>query len=117
MQRHQRLRSRTEFAAVYGKGRSLSNQVLAARILPSSEAGVRFGFAVSKRVGNAVKRNQVKRRLRDAARRMALAGNWDIVVVARPPAATASFAALQSALDDLLRRSGVLKGRVSTGDA
>src|SRR3990170_1315634 len=101
MQRHQRLRSRKEFAAVYGTGRSISNRYLAARVLPNTSSQVRFGFSVSKRIGNAVKRNLVKRRLREAARQLPVNGGWDIVVIARAASATSGFSDLQAAISDL----------------
>jgi ribonuclease P protein component len=115
MQRHKRLRSRKEFAAVYGKGRSLSNRYLATRVLPNSSSHVRFGFSVSKRIGNAVKRNLVKRRLREAARQLLIDGGWDIVVVARAASSSSRYSDLEMALYDLLRRAGVLSHRKSTG--
>ncbi|MBF6592600.1 MAG: ribonuclease P protein component, partial [Ktedonobacterales bacterium] len=57
-----------------------------------------------KRVGGAVERNRVKRRLREAARPRlaALAPGWDIIVTARAGAAQADFAALDAALAELL---------------
>ena len=62
-----------------------------------SEANVRVGFTVSKRVGNAVIRNRVKRRLREIVRasKPLLDAGWDYVVIARPSAATADFQALR----------------------
>lgn len=62
---------------------------------------------MGKRVGKAVRRNQVKRRLREAARLTPVAAGWDIVLVARAPAATASYADLQGALSQLLRRARI----------
>jgi ribonuclease P protein component len=115
MQRRQRLRSRKEFAAVYGKGRSASNRLLAVRVIPTGSDVSRFGFSVSKRIGNAVVRNRVKRRLREAARTTRTAGGWDIVVIARAPSATSDFGGLRNALDDLLRRLNVLDQHELTG--
>jgi ribonuclease P protein component len=62
---------------------------------------VRFGFIVSKQVGNAVTRNTVRRRLKDAcARQLPLPDGLDIVIRALPSAAEARFADL---LSDLAR--------------
>jgi ribonuclease P protein component len=70
---------------------------------------VRIGFSVSKRVGGAVTRNLVKRRLREAVRHRlaALADGWDLVLTALPSASGVDFATLGAELDDLFTRAGV----------
>jgi ribonuclease P protein component len=116
VRREQRLRREREFAAVYRQGRSWSNQMLALRVLPSTLPQSRFGFAVGKRVGKAVVRNKVKRRLREAVRALQPANGWDVVIVARPPAAEADFAGLRGALASLFRRAGLLPAGRPPGD-
>ena len=65
----------------------------------------RVGFTVSKKVGNAVVRNRVKRRLRDLLRhRRESFADRDLVVVAREKAAHLSLEALGRALDEALAR-------------
>ena len=73
------------------------------------EAPTRIGFSVSKRVGGAVVRNRVKRRLREAVRHTLadLPPSWDIIIGARPPAATADYATLDTAMRELLARAGL----------
>lgn len=62
----------------------------------------RVGFTVTKKNGNAVKRNRIKRRLREAVR-VGLTGDMasgtDYVIVARPEALKASFARLTQELN------------------
>ena len=96
-----RLRKRSEFQAVKGRGRGFSDGPLAAswaprEALPTRAAGVfegvaRVGLAVSSKVGDSVTRNRIKRRLREAVRHE-LAGlpAVELVLVARASARTAS---------------------------
>ncbi|MGE0409800.1 MAG: ribonuclease P protein component [Amphiplicatus sp.] len=67
------------------------------------ETLIRVGFTVTKKLGKAVRRNRIRRRLREAARAV-LPGNGepgcDYVLIARSPAETRKFADL---LDDLKR--------------
>jgi ribonuclease P protein component len=65
----------------------------------------RYGFVVSRRIGNAVSRNRVRRRLRAIVRGHLdqLAMGYDVVVIARPGTAEVSHTALDDAMLDLLR--------------
>ena len=74
------------------------------------ESTWRCGFSVSRRVGNAVTRNRVRRRLREIVRRhlTTVAPGWDLVITARPASAGAPFGALSQSADELLRRAGLV---------
>ena len=92
-----RVRSTREFAAIQKRGRKVHSSnfvVLSFRQSPARTS--RFGFAVSRRVGNAVTRNRLKRRLREMFRlhRRELAPARDFVVIAKPGAAGLSYAEL-----------------------
>ncbi|MBT3363684.1 MAG: ribonuclease P protein component [Chloroflexi bacterium] len=110
MRKDKRLKKNSQFAQVYTKGRSWANRLLALRVLENELEVYRFGFSVSKRLGNAVVRNKVKRRLREAARLTPTVKGWDLVVIARQPAGTASYDQLKKALEDLLKRGRLLEG-------
>jgi ribonuclease P protein component len=107
--RLQRLRSSEDFQRVR-RGRQISGANLVVHYARRTTGGpTRIGFSVSKRVGGAVIRNLVKRRLREAVRHQlaALSGGWDLVVTARPAAAGVGYPVLAAELDDLFTRVGM----------
>lgn len=112
MRRSWRLRDGTEFARVRESGRIWRHPLLALSAAPAAEASrsSRVGITVSRRVGSAVVRNRVKRRLREIMRQEhpRLVEGWDLVIVVRPAAAAADFAALSAAALSLLRRAGLI---------
>lgn len=88
--------------------------------IPNALPHNRYGAIVSKRVGKAVTRNRVKRRLREVLRRLDRAGRiapgYDLAVIARPSLAAATFAELQQALTALLARAALLQPATTGGD-
>jgi len=71
----------------------------------------RVGITVSKKLGGAVIRNRVRRRLREVYRlnEERFQPGWDIVVVARSRCIKAEFAALTNAYLSLAEKAGILK--------
>jgi ribonuclease P protein component len=104
---HRLLRSR-DFARVRRRGRSASDPLFAVYALPVRSSDVRVGFSVSKKVGKAVTRNRVKRLLREAVRHElpAIRPGTDLVFIARPAAAEASYREIAAAVSATLRRAG-----------
>ncbi|MDQ6913729.1 MAG: ribonuclease P protein component [Verrucomicrobiota bacterium] len=109
--RDRRLTSASEFARVRTEGQTARGALLVLGILETGEADpFRAGFVTSKRVGAAVVRNRVRRRLREITRRHqheTRAGLW-LVVIARPPAARATYAALEDEYLRLAKRASIL---------
>lgn len=103
-----RLRRSKEFARVRRFGRSAGSPLLALYVLPTRSAEIRIGFSVNKRVGGSVVRNRVKRLMREAVRH-ALPGirpGQDLVFIARPAAAAATYAQIAETVAYLLRKAG-----------
>ena len=93
-----RLRRSLDFRAVYRARRARHGRLLVVHARPNTIGHPRVGFSISTKVGGAVQRNLVKRRLRHAAAAH-LAGSTaavDLVVVVRPGAAAAPFAELEA---------------------
>ena len=66
---------------------------------------------MGKRVGNAVRRNLMKRRLRQIASELIGNDGWDLVVIARKDASEAGYGDLKNALGKLLKSFGLLAGQ------
>ena len=95
------------------EGRSVQGRLL--RLSAAKDpagGGSRFGLITSRRVGGAVIRNRIRRRLREICRlhRATLAPGWLVVVVAKPAAAGASFSELREEWLILARRLPILSG-------
>jgi ribonuclease P protein component len=109
----QRLKQRADFlAAARGVKASESGFVLQAR--PRQDAApARFGFTVAKKVGNAVERNRVRRRLREIVRASAVAARCghDYVVIGRRAALALPFAQMLAEFERALRHVHEKKAR------
>ena len=103
------MRKVADFAAVWSEGRSRVDRLFVVRVRPNGLGLTRFGFSVSKRIGNAVARNRVKRRLREAMRAVSVEAGFDIVIVARNGAAEAEFSRIERSIRKLLQRARVLR--------
>ena len=103
-----RVRRRSEFEALYARGTKLVESRLVAFVAPSAEGArrSRLGLSVSRKVGDAPRRNRVKRVLREAFRQ--LSPEWseplDLVLVARPGSAPSSLAEARESLQRLRER-------------
>jgi ribonuclease P protein component len=104
------LTRKAQYALVYDEGASWSDRIMVLRVVPNGLNISRYGFTVSRRVGKAVVRNRVKRLLREILRHTPLKVGWDMVFIARIPAAKGKYAELERSVSTLLRRAGLTAG-------
>ena len=100
-----RLRTADDFRSTMRNGRKVAsaNLVIYLKRVPGT-AQARFGFVVAKTVGNAVTRNQVKRRLRHLAKSQVLTAGTDVVVRALPGSAGLDWQALTHEFESSLHK-------------
>lgn len=111
--RDRRLSRTADFAAVRESGRSWTGRNLVLAVRPRSDRDqAHFGFTTTRRIGNAVKRNLVRRRLRMIAREFSkiITATHDVVTIARHSAVKADYAALRQDWIRLARKAGLLPG-------
>lgn len=107
MKRRARLRRRSDFERAL-KGRASASSAYLALFVGNNDLGrPRVGFAVSSKLGDAVVRNRIKRRLRELVRPLAdsTQAGRDVVIVARAQAIDADAARLRTELQRLWTRS------------
>lgn len=107
-----RLRPGGEFERVRQTGRSWPHRLLIVIVQPRADepsARSRVAVTAGKRLGNAVVRNRIKRRLREAIQLVypQLASGYDVIVIARAPIIGAEVVQITTALSEVLKRARI----------
>ncbi|MGZ4160874.1 MAG: ribonuclease P protein component [Neobacillus sp.] len=112
MKKELRVKKNKEFQEAFQKGRSFANRQFVVYALKKEDQGnFRIGLSVSKKVGNAVTRNRIKRYIRQSIfelNEQLHTGN-DYVIIARKPAAEMDFFEVKKSLQHVLKVGKVLK--------
>ena len=109
LKRVNRLRKRYQFNYVYKSGEHFSSQHLVVYVTSSKTKSIKVGFAVTKKIGHAVVRNKIRRRLRELVQKQLpnLKQNYNIIVVAKESVTEASFEQLGFELNKLLKKANL----------
>ena len=98
-----------EFRRLYSKGKSCANAYLVVYCRKNRAGRSRIGYTVSNKVGHAVVRNRVRRRIREIFRlsQGKMKQGYDIIVVARTRAAHADYWELKRAFEKTCKKLGL----------
>ena len=115
MKRTDSLKRKKEFRYTYRVGHSVPGSFTVLVYARSRSRVTRVGFSVSKKLGNAVVRNRIKRRLREAVTPLlpGIRGGYNLIFIAHASLKDAPFASIGAQMLGQLRKAGLLAERVS----
>ncbi|MFC4812615.1 ribonuclease P protein component [Paenibacillus sp. GCM10023250] len=112
MQRKLRLRNREDFSRIYRNGKSFANSQFVVYWSKQHKAEpFRLGVSASKKIGNAVVRNRMRRLVKEIVRqqRERIVEQLDFIVIVRKPAVGLGMKELEKSMLHVLKRAGLLK--------
>ncbi len=103
------LRTNKDFRTAYYRGKSQVHPALVTYVRKNRCGCPRVGITASKKLGTAVQRNRCRRVIREAYRQIVphVQGGWDFVFVARTRTLKLKSTAVQSIMEDHLKKAGV----------
>ncbi len=109
MDKKTRIRSNRDFRVVYDKGKSKANKYLVIFFKKNGYDYNRIGFSTTKKLGNSVIRNKVKRLMRESYRinSFKIKEGYDIIFLSRVRAKDASYKQIESAIMHLVKKAGL----------
>jgi ribonuclease P protein component len=108
-----RLRKNEEFQEVFKRGQSYANRQFVLYLLKKkNQSDFRLGLSVSKKIGNAVTRNKVKRYIKEVITLLEkeINDSYDYIVIARKPTASMDFFETKKSLIHVLSLAKVIRG-------
>ena len=110
MKKKHRIKKNDEFQTVFQKGKSTANrQFVVYQLDKEEQPNFRIGLSVSKKIGNAVVRNRIKRMIRQSITELKdeIDSGKDFVIIARKPCAEMTFDEVKNSLIHVFKRSGM----------
>ncbi len=110
MNKKQRIKKNIEFQNTFKKGKSFANRQFVIYSLDNDSDYFRIGISVSKKVGNAVVRNRIKRYIRQTFLELSdsVLQNKDYIIIARNPAASLDFHETKKSIEHVLKIAKLL---------
>ena len=116
MQRELRLVKKKDFNNVYRFGKSTANQHFVLYYMPQKQIDrFRLGVSVSKKIGNAVVRNRMRRLIKEIVRLNGdgIKPQTDFILIARKPAVGLAYAEMEQSILHVMRKAGIYSKKVS----
>ncbi|MGX8796505.1 ribonuclease P protein component [Fusibacter sp. JL298sf-3] len=102
------LKKPSEFSRVYKRGKSYADRYLVLYAIPNKVGYCRLGLSISKKVGNSVTRNRVRRLIKEVYRLHCPENkNYDYIVIARVNASKAVYKDVEKSFLNLLKKAGI----------
>ncbi|MBD8071236.1 ribonuclease P protein component [Bacillus sp. PS06] len=111
MKKEYRIKKNKEFQDVFQHGKSTANRQFVVYVLEKQDVNhFRIGLSVSKKIGNAVVRNRIKRLIRQffLEHKDVVDQHKDYVIIARKPVAEMDYVEVKGSLQHVLKRAKVL---------
>lgn len=105
--KEKRLRNTRDFKRVYQKGSFFSVELFSINFMPNRQGSSRLGIVVTKKVEpKSTRRNQVKRKFREAARGLyeKIPAGFDVIITIKAPAKEADFEKIRGELEKVTGR-------------
>ena len=111
MEKKFRLRKNIEFKNIYKHGRNYWNRNFILYIRKNKLKETRVGFTISKKIGNAVTRNKIRRRMKDAYRLNFdnLKEGYDLIFIPKKHIVDIPYKELENSMIHIMKISGVSK--------
>ena len=111
MEKKYRLRKNMEFRRVYNGGKSYWNRNLILYVRKNDLENSRIGITITKKIGNAVVRNRIRRRMKEIIRLKLgnIKPGYDLIIIPKKNVQDISYKDLESAMIHIMRISKILK--------
>ena len=108
-----RLRSNMEFKKAYSGGKSYWNRNLVLYVRKNDVGNTRVGYSITKKIGNSVVRNKIRRRMKEIYRLKfdGIKAGYDLIIIPKKNVVDISYRDLESAMVHILKISNVLKNK------
>ena len=111
MEKKYRLRKNMEFKKVYSGGKSYWNRNLILYVRKNELENSRIGITITKKIGNAVVRNRIRRRIKEIIRLKLgnIKDGYDLIIIPKKNVQDISYKDLESAMIHIMRISKILR--------